>query len=249
MRPRALALALLLATLAPACNQNEGPQEGAPPGARTVHFESADGVRLEGKLFGREGSETGVVLSHMFPADQSSWFDFAGTLADRGYLALAYDFRGYCPGGEAGCSQGSKDFASLPQDVLGAISFIRDQGVGKVALIGASMGGTASIVAASQDRSDVDAVITLSAPPAFEGMSAGRSELQRVFAPKLFIAAVGDASAAQSAQAFYDQSPQPKRLEILPADDHGTDLLSGNQAGRVQTLILDYLAQFGGEEA
>ena len=88
--------------------------------------------------------------SRMRPDDQRSWFAFANRLADEGYLVLTYDFRGYCPGGEGGCSQGDLQVSAIWQDVLGAMDFVRSEGATSVALVGASMGGTASLVAAGQ---------------------------------------------------------------------------------------------------
>lgn len=212
-------------------------------GSKAVSFESRDGVPLEGRLFG-DGS-TGVVLSHMRPADQRSWFAFANRLADEGYLVLTYDFRGYCPGGQGGCSQGDLQVSAIWQDVLGAMDFIRSQGATTVALVGASMGGTASLVAAGQEVSDVAAVITLSAPTSIEGLDADAALLQRVDANKLFIAGVGDAAAAASAEQLYEIAPPPKGPpEIVPADDHGTDLLTGSRGEAVQRIIETYLAQF-----
>jgi pimeloyl-ACP methyl ester carboxylesterase len=197
---------------------------------------------LDGRLFG-EGS-TAVVLSHMGPADQRSWFAFANRLADQGYLVLTYDFRGYCPGGEGGCSQGDLQVSAIWQDVLGAMDLVRSEGATSVALVGASMGGTASLVAAGQEGTDVAVVITLSAPASIEGLNADAALLQRVDANKLFIAGVGDASAAASAEQLYEIAPPPKRPEILPADDHGTDLLTGSRGEEVQRIIETYLAQF-----
>ena len=100
VRARPIAIVLLSAIALAACGEPPPPDLS---GSRAVTFESRDGVTLEGRLFG-DGS-TGVVLSHMRPADQRSWFAFANRLADEGYLVLTYDFRGYCPGGEGGCSQ------------------------------------------------------------------------------------------------------------------------------------------------
>ena len=220
---------------------------GGPPApdlsdSRAVTFGSRDGVELEGRLFG-EGT-TAVVLSHMRPADQRSWFAFADRLADEGYLVLTYNFRGTCPGGQGGCSQGDLQISAIWQDVLGAMDFVRTQGATTVALVGASMGGTASLVAAGQEGSDVAAVITLSAPTSIEGLDANAGLLQRVGANKLFIAGVGDAPAAASAEDLYEISPPPKRVEISPADDHGTDLLTGSQGEAIQRLIETYLEPF-----
>jgi hypothetical protein len=90
----------------------------------------------------------------------------------------------------------------------------------------------------------VAVVITLSAPASIEGLNADAALLQRVDANKLFIAGVGDASAAASAEQLYAIAPPPKRPEIVPADDHGTDLLTGSRGEEVQRIIETYLAQF-----
>jgi pimeloyl-ACP methyl ester carboxylesterase len=238
---RTSAIVLTLLLLAPGCGGEEPPTE-PPAGSRSVSFTSADGVELEGRIVG-EGS-VGIVLSHMRPSDQASWWGFAEDLADEGYLVLTYNFRGYCPDGAAGCSSGETDIPAIWQDVLGAIDLIRSEGAQRVMLIGASMGGTASLLAAAEEGSGVDAVVTLSAPISFEGLSVGPDVLTRVSAAKLFIAGVGDGSAGESAQQLYALSPPPKRLEILTTDDHGTDILDGNQSGRARTMILNYLERY-----
>ncbi len=74
---------------------------------------SADGVRLSGRVFGSDDATAGVVLAHMQPADQTSWYAFAERLGDAGYRALTFDFRGYCPGGDAGCSEGTQNVGAI----------------------------------------------------------------------------------------------------------------------------------------
>ena len=239
---RLIGLVALTAVVLVSCGGDGREPRADLSNSRAVMFPSADGVELQGRLFG--GGGTAVVLSHMRPADQRSWFDFAQRLADQGYTVLTYDFRGYCPGGQGGCSQGDQDIAAIWQDVLGAEAFVRSQGATSVALVGASMGGTASLVAAGQQGNDVEAVITLSAPESIEGLVADATLLQREQANKLFIAGANDAAAADSAQHLYDISPPPKRVEIVPVDDHGTDLLTGARGEEVKRVIETYLAQF-----
>jgi uncharacterized protein len=222
-----------------------GPSSPPPsPGSEAVRFESADGIELEGRLFEAEGATAGVVLAHMRPADQRSWFGFADTLADEGYRALTFNFRGYCPGGDAGCSEGEKDIAAIWQDVEGAIQALRNEGATRVGLVGASIGGTASLVVASKQGSDVDAVITLSAPTGFEGLEAGADVLAQVSAAKLFIAGHEDAEAVAAVDTFYAQTLQPKRPVILTPGDHGTDILTGNQAGIASTEMIRWLERY-----
>ena len=52
------------------------------------------------------------------------------------------------------------------------------------------------------------------------------------------------AAFSQAAQQLYDQALGSRRVEIVPADDHGTDLLTGTRGEEVQKLITAYLAQF-----
>jgi pimeloyl-ACP methyl ester carboxylesterase len=111
-------------------------------------------------------------------------------------------------------------------------------------LVGASMGGTAALVVAAAEGDAIAAVVTLSAPQSIEGLVAGPDVLAQVSAPKLFVAGSGDGAAEQAAQALSDQSPAPKRLEVVASDDHGTDLLIGNQAEIVRNLVLSELAQY-----
>jgi esterase/lipase len=237
-----VALALALATAAGACASRQEERHAAIAASTGVSFRSSDGLKLAGRVFG--DGRVGVVLAHMFPADQTSWWAFARVLAPKGFTVLTFDFRGYCPGGVAGCSEGERDVAAMWQDVLGAVDFMIARGMVRVMLVGASMGGTASLVAAAQPSVPVVAIVALSAPQSFEGLTADRTVLGNVTAAKLFVAGNADPTgAANAAQAMYEESPPPKKVEIFTSSDHGTDLLTGNQSGRVQTLIIGYLEQ------
>ena len=251
MRPptrarRLLVLFIGLALLASTCGRasRTGPTD-APAGSVPVTFRTPDGVALAGRLFGDPArARTGVVFAHMLPADQSSWFAFADRIGGEGYLALTFDFRGYCPGGDAGCSQGERDVSADAVDLAAAVAYLRSRGVQTVAVIGASMGGTAALLVAADQGDRIAAVITLSAPQSIEGLVAGPDVLARISAATLFVAGTGDGAAAAAAQAFSEQAQAPRRLEIVTSDDHGTHLLTGNQAEIVRTLLLSELAQY-----
>ena len=221
-----------------------GSPQGSTAGSREITFESSDGVTLAGRLFGPDEAGAGVVLSHMFPSDQSAWFGFADRLGRRGYKVLTFNFRGYCPGGDAGCSEGETSIPAIWQDVEGAIEALRDEGATRIALVGASMGGTASLVAASREGQDVDVVVTLSAPIGFEGLEANAEVLAQVAAAKLFLAGHEDVAAAQAVDTFYAETLQPKRPVILTTADHGTDILTGNQAGVATTEIIRWIERY-----
>lgn len=217
-----------------------------PEGAQKVSFRSADGVRLEGKLYGR--GKIGVILSHQYNSDQSSWYSFAARLADAGYLVLTYDFRGFCPGGPAGCSSGKKDVGAAAMDLEGAMAFMRGKGTDKLFLVGASMGGTASLAEVTAQPSGVDGVISVSSPISFEGLDANMSGLAGVRTPKLFIAGKNDpAGAADAAETMYKRSSDMKQLLIVDTDQHGAFILSdqtSDAGSQAEKAMLDFLGTY-----
>jgi alpha-beta hydrolase superfamily lysophospholipase len=225
---RAAVLASLALLALPACGTS-GPTEARR--GEAIRFTTDDGVRLTGELQG--DGEVGVVLAHMFPADRTSWSSFAAFLVHDGFRTLAFDFRGY------GSSEGEKDIPEIWRDVVAAVRALRERGTMRVVVVGASMGGTAALLASIQEP--VDGVVTLSAPSTFMGLTAPPETLAAVTTPKLFVAADGDGTAAQTAQGFFEQSPPPKRVEIVTGTEHGTDLLEGRQSEQVRRLIAGFL--------
>jgi pimeloyl-ACP methyl ester carboxylesterase len=231
----AVALLLLLAVLvlgpAGCGGKSHATDTTDPPDARTVTFPSADGVTLSGRVFG--SGTRGVVLAHMYPTDQSSWYATAAELAGDGFLVLTFDFRGY------GTSTGTKQIDRIAEDLHAAVMEIRTLGAEKVGLVGASMGGTAALIVAATDP--VDAVVTLSAPIEFQGLSA-REVVARVKPPTLFLAAEGD-EGAQGARDLYRAAPEPREMELYPGTAHGTELLSGSGSEPVKARLFSFLVQ------
>lgn len=204
-------------------------------GPQPVSFQATDGVDLRGTLFG-EGT-TGVILAHMYPADQTSWFAFARTLAGKGYLAMTFDFRGY------GQSGGEKVISEIDRDLEGAYRYLLPK-VQKIFLAGASMGGTAAIrVAASNPAAGV---VSLSAPMAFRGLDA-REAVRKLAIPCLFVAAEGDGNASEAARAFHEAVKPPKSyLLIVPGPEHGTRLFASPSGKKVEEVILEFLKKNSG---
>jgi pimeloyl-ACP methyl ester carboxylesterase len=102
-------------------------------GGTPVHFDSVDGARLGGLMLGT--GTVGVVLVHQIDASHCQWLPYGKQLADRGYRVLLIDLGGY----------GSSE---PDQDVKQAVGNLRQQGLRSIVLIGASLGGTASLSAA-----------------------------------------------------------------------------------------------------
>ena len=176
---------------------------------KIVRFSGA-GADLDGVVIG-DGAN-GVVLAHQLHSNLCSWLPFAKRLAAGGVRVLAFDFPGT---------------SDLDRYVLAAVAELRRQGAHSIALAGASMGGTAVLVAASRD-SKISRVASLSGPRNFEGLAAGRA-VMRVRVPTLFVAGKEDSPYIDDARAMYSAATTDKRLLVVPGSDHGTDLLDEEQ--------------------
>jgi pimeloyl-ACP methyl ester carboxylesterase len=181
---------------------------------RNVSFETSDELKLTGRLFGK--GRVGVTLSHMFQGDATTWYSAARELARAGYLALAFDFRGY------GDSEGEQQTIKTPADIESAAAYLKTQGARDVAFVGASMGGTASLLAAQSE--EPLAVVAVSAPVRFRGLDTtiAATEIQR---PVLLIASRGDSEAFEAVGEFERSLPNPEDTKIYDGDAHGTSLL------------------------
>ena len=236
------ALAVLVVVIACSCGGSSDTPANSPtvipPGADVLSVGivvQGESQVLKGWLYGDE-NDVLVILSHMRPNDQTAWEPFAKTLAENGYAALTFDFRGY------GISPGDKDFDKLDEDLAAAISYMlaRDVGQGAsrpVFLVGASMGGTTSLVVAAE--SDVAGVVSVSAPSEFQGQNAVDA-ISRIVAPTILIAAEEDTAAMVSLEELETAAGSATSITYT-GGEHGTALFEGEHAATLQNEILRFL--------
>jgi dienelactone hydrolase len=179
-----------------------------------VGLPQKDGVTIRGHFFAPD-KKTAIILAHEWQSDQTEWFEFAQTLVDRGYAVFTFDFRGH------GETDGETDAGLLDEDLLAAIDFVRSRGKERIVLVGASMGGTTSLVVAEQEA--VLAVVGLSPPAEFEEQNA-LAAVPSVAQPKLLIATEGDA-VSLSFDELLAAAAEPVDSEVYPGTAHGTDIL------------------------
>ena len=200
-----------------------------------ISYTTQDGVEIKGRLFGR--GQTGVVLAHMYPSDQTGWWAFARVLADNGYMALTFNFRGY---GEGDSKSGTdKEVKLIDRDLEGALEFLEGRGASGLFLVGASMGGTASLKVAA--RRKVAGVIVLSAPVEFKGISV---KGERVRVPTLLMATKGDGSATHNIDSMVRVGIVGEQSETViyeEGKEHGTHILKGRNADEARKRILGFL--------
>src|SRR5271168_2609186 len=224
-------IGILLATivLAAGCflNPQRSPQD---LGGEHVSFTTSDGVLLRGHLYGR--GSTGVILAHMYPADQSDWTDFARVLAAHGYQALTFDFRGFTE------SEGESGSEFADRDLLAAYQFLRPR-VSRIFIAGASLGSEAAIMVAAHQQ--VAGIICISTPTNFGGLNV-EPVIHLVRAPILFVTSVDDPLVEGQPEILYKLATAPKSLEVYPGDAHGTSILRGPHAMELQSLMLRFIA-------
>jgi len=191
-----------------------------------VQFTTQDHVQLAGVLYGNGGT-TAIICSHEHPGSKAQWNDSVPWFAARGYMVLAYDFRGW---GESG---GTFDASQADKDVFAAIAFVHSRGAKKVILLGASMGADISLITAS--KTPVAGVITLS-PEYLFGLN--NTQIKAISVPKLFINSVDDGYADDTQQIFQNAQP-PKELHLYPGSAHGVAIFSTDNG---QDLIARIIA-------
>jgi pimeloyl-ACP methyl ester carboxylesterase len=196
-------------TVATACGDED---------AEAVTLTTEDGGELDAALLG-EG-EVGVVLGHQFRSDMCSWVPFAKQLAERGMRALAINFAS----------------ASIDEDMEAGAHELQRRGAEEIFLVGASMGGTAALVAT--EEIDVAGVATLSAPQEFAGIDA-LPAVRELQAPTLLLAGRQDESFARDARRLFRATSSPEKALVMTAGfEHGTDLLQDPKAERA---LLEFL--------
>lgn len=222
------------------------PVESPAPLYEEVEFSAEDGPTLRGRVWS-EG-RIGVVLAHGFSqvTGQDDWNAFAEHLAGLGYGVLTFDFRGFCDFG--GCSQVPMQLGENWRDGAAAVEYLRSRGSERIFIAGASMGGLAAFRAADEAELDLAGIVSLATPqfPSiyYNGETAGNDvtpeRLQRIAAPKLFIAGADDVQLpgtaplkpgvesvrfADDATAMFEASGDPKQLEIVDSGVHSSQLV------------------------
>jgi len=227
--------AALLATEIPAETPTPSPTADpfAGEGPWVVTFSSASGIDLHGIVYGK--GTIGVVLAPMYPGEQAGWAEFAETAAAQGFRVLTFDFQGY------GESAGERDFATAPDDLRGAVDFIKAQGAEKVVVIGAGQGGLAAVRVASQ--TELAGVVVLSASNTLPELAVADAELAALAVPSLWIGTRQDLM--QNVEEMADKSGSADKsvwvYEGLAV--HGTYLLQGAERGDLERRLLEFVTR------
>ncbi len=226
-----LCLVLALAPLGSTAVRSATTDLCIKPGETPVQIKAADGATVYGVEVGT--GKTGVVLGHQYLSDHCEFMDFARELAGAGFRALTIDFR------YNGASTGGNS-SRLDLDVAAAVARLRGDGATRIKLVGASMGGTAVLVAASRITPPVDGVVSLSGPASFRGLNAVQA-VRRSRVPVRFLVSRGEARFAGNAT-YLMRAAAAKDKAILRVSNggHGSSILTVPAA---KSFVLAFLAR------
>jgi pimeloyl-ACP methyl ester carboxylesterase len=225
-------------------------QDYAGVAATMLWFHASDGTQLDGAELG--SGPAGVVLAHEYPADLCGWADEAVRLAAAGYHVLAFDFRGL---GASHPATAASHASRYPDDVQAAVRELRSLGARKVVVVGASLGGTAAMVAASRMSPQPDGVISVSGEanldPSFgtQGTLDALAVVPRLRAPLLVMGAARDPliPPADVHRLVARAGSRQRAGLVLPGSAHGWDLITGVRAShQANARLLGFLRAHAG---
>ena len=236
-----------LLVLVPIARAAEKPQE--------VSFQTADGVTIVADYYPpvpQAGLKAPIViLLHMYPADRTSWADFAKQLSGVGIAALAIDMRGHGKSTEPAemhlaerrQQRDPRLYGAMHQDVAAAYQWLAQQpnlDLARFAVVGASVGCSVALDYARRDRS-VDAVVCLSPGTNYMGVDSIAHMRGYSNRPILLMASQEERAACEALAKLSDKAT----VKICPMNGrdqrqmHGTNLLS--QVSEATNVVLDFI--------
>jgi pimeloyl-ACP methyl ester carboxylesterase len=175
-----------------------------PPTLTPVSFDGA-GVRLAGDARGEEGAPI-VILLHGGGQTRHSWHGTADRLAEAGWRALTIDLRGH------GDSEWSPDGTYSGQRFGDDVSALVAQQPSRPALVGASLGGISSLIAAGAHPDSVAGLVVVDVAIRIE--QEGAMKIGNFMRSGMDGFASLD-EAAEAIAAYNPNRPRPQSLEGL----------------------------------
>lgn len=209
--------------------------------ASTYFLKTGDGVRIYAASAG-DGSKAVVLLHESGGAGLCGWLRTMRWLAADGFRAVAINMRGYPPS----ASPALASYHHYAEDIRAAVGAAHTLGAKHVFVMGASMGGAAT-VAEAPELKDVAGVISLSGElklPTSELDAIGAAP--KITVPFLFVGSEADGYVLGSDARRLTRAvgSKDKQVRIFSGGYHGWDLLDvAPYRARVKALLLDWLRQ------
>ena len=199
---------------------------------------ASEGETLQAELYGDVPADRVAILVHGQNWDASGWRTVAPRLVACGVAALAVNLRGY--GSSSGKTNRYRPNAPWTPvtDLRAAKATLRERGAREIALVGASMGGSA--VLASSFEKDVECVVAVSAP-----VAAVPEELaKKITGRKLFVCADRDSlRAAPNVFRCFTDASSPKTLVFFGGREHSRAMFAAAYGEEAVSAIVEFVCR------
>ena len=208
-----------------------GPELSAAGAGQSVNIQRPDGIHLPGTLFGSASQV--VVFANMNDNNAAPWTETAELLAGAGYMALTFNYR----------SDGNAFIDERDDDLLAAVQYAIDQGAQEIVVVGASIGGPATLKALSaHPELPVSGLIIIAAPTDLGGDEITAEELAAIKAPQLYMTAEDDSHGLNvTVERLFEMAPEPKTWQTVPGSAHGTQIFGTEEGPLLQAAIVDFV--------
>ena len=207
--------------------------------ATTYFLRARDGIRIYAAATG-DGSKAVVLLHESGGAGLCGWLPTMHWLSSNGIRAVAINFRGYPPSG----TPSPAAYHRYDEDIRAAIGAAHTLGANHVFVLGASMGGVATVAEAPK-LNDIEGVISLSGElelPTSELDAIGAAP--KITVPFLFVGSEADGYVLGSEARRLTRAvgSKDKQVHVFAGGYHGWDLLDvAPYRARVKALILNWI--------
>jgi pimeloyl-ACP methyl ester carboxylesterase len=129
-----------------------------------IHFYNSKNQKIAGRIYrGETTSDNGVIYSHGLFSSKDGYkiTRMASDIVESGFTLLTFDFS------FAGESEGELSDISVIQevdDLVNAVQFFKEYGIGTIHLIGSSMGGTVSLLYTSENQENLSTLTLIATP-------------------------------------------------------------------------------------
>jgi len=149
-----------------------------------VYFASRDGTRLHGWFVRAQGEPKATIVYFQGNTKNiAANYSYVDWLPPAGYNVFAFDYRGY------GESEGRPDRQGVHDDALAALDYIaarKDAGTDNLVILGQSLGGAVAIVAATERKQHIRAVIIESAFSSYRAIARDRVSVVPLLGPLMY---------------------------------------------------------------
>lgn len=194
---------------------------------KEVAFDSADGGKVQGSLFG--SFPDAVILAHGKVFNKESYYDLCDIFLKNKISSLAFDFRGY-----GNSKHGSGGPNAYGEDIIGAVKFLKSLDfIKSVSLLGSSMGGAAVLNASKlYTPAEIKSVIAIS-PVAID-------DIGFIDVPVHYLGTEGE-QFAEGVNKMYAHTKSPKTIHLFKGAAHGQNIFGTDAREELISLLLSYI--------